>query len=106
MPYYGEMATRRLIAYTPSNIDFLSIPAECLIKDWGASESDAILTINRIYGMTAALSGDLQALDPMEAYEAVNASLRRFWDAHHSDTTLPTWNERKCLKMAKQYWMA
>jgi hypothetical protein len=92
------------MAYAPSNFDFFSLPAECLVKDWETQEANAILSINRIYGIMAALSGDLQVIDPMAAYDAVNASLRRFWDVHHSDLTIPLWTEEKCLKMARKYW--
>lgn len=98
------MRSKIRTTYTPSNMDFLNLPDECLILDWGSSESNAIITINRIYGLMAALSGDLQVIDPMGAYNAVNASLRRFWDVHQADLTIPTWTEQKCLKMARKYW--
>lgn len=97
--HFGRVPKR----YTPSNIDFLSIPGECKI-DWGAEEYGFLLNINRIYGMMAAYSEPLQTQDPISAYLAVNEALRRFWLFHHSDFSIPTWDETTCWRIAHRYW--
>jgi len=98
---HGDRPFRR--SYTPSNIDFLSIPQECAI-DYGIFEAAFLININRLYGMMAALSEGIRLYDPLTAYEAVNASLLRFWNYHHSDMTIAFWSEECCWRIAKRYW--
>ncbi len=54
--------------------------------------------------MMAALSEGIRLYDPLTAYEAVNASLLRFWNYHHSDMTIAFWSEECCWRIAKRYW--
>ena len=90
-------------SYTPSNIDFLSIPEQNQIEH-GLDEPAYIVNLNRIFGMLDALSEQIQCHDPLLAYELVNSALGRFWLMHHSDHSFSKLSEDQCWLLARRYW--